>query len=147
MKRGGGVSGAVSLVMIFCVLCLAVFSVLTLATADREAKLSDITAQSAADYYAADTLAVSIVAALRDELPLPAEAAELEIVHVLSEYSDGAEETASFSLPAGENQALNVEVLLRDRSGKTCKILRWQTEYTGTWETDDIMDIWDGTWD
>lgn len=147
MKRSGGVSGAVSLVMIFCVLCLAVFSVLTLATADREARLSEMTAQSAADYYAADTLAVSIVAALRDGLPLPADAAELEVVHVLSEYSDGAEETASFSLPAGENQSLNVEVLLRDKGGKTCKILRWQTEYTGSWETEDTMDIWDGTWE
>ena len=64
MKRGGGVSGAVSLVMIFCVLCLAVFAVLTLATADREAKLAEMTARSAADYYEADHRAVEIAAAL-----------------------------------------------------------------------------------
>ena len=62
MKRGGGVSGAVSLVMIFCVLCLAVFAVLTLATADREAKLAEMTARSAADYYEADRRAVEIAA-------------------------------------------------------------------------------------
>lgn len=36
MRRGGTVSGAVSLVMIFAVLCLTVFSVLTLSTAVGE---------------------------------------------------------------------------------------------------------------
>ena len=59
--RRGGVSGAVSLVMIFCVLYLAVFSALALATADREARLAELTAQRAADYYEADRRAVEIV--------------------------------------------------------------------------------------
>lgn len=40
MRRGGTVSGAVSLVMIFVVLCLTVFSVLTLSTAVGESKLA-----------------------------------------------------------------------------------------------------------
>ena len=47
MRRGGSVSGAVSLVMIFCILCLVIFSVLTLATADREYRLSEMTARNA----------------------------------------------------------------------------------------------------
>ena len=50
MRRGGSVSGAVSLVMIFCVLCLAVFATLTYVTADRERQLAELTARSAADY-------------------------------------------------------------------------------------------------
>ena len=81
MKRSGGVSGAVSLVMIFCVLCLSVFAVLTIATADREAKLTAMTAQNAEDYYAADRLAVEIVAALYHNTPLPA---DIEIVRTLA---------------------------------------------------------------
>ncbi len=141
MKRGGGVSGAVSLVMIFCVLCLAVFAVLTIATADREAKLSEMTAQNAADYYEADRQAVEIVAALRDGRTLPV---DVEIEHVLSTYPDGPVETAAFSLPFGDSQALRVEVMLGDQDGKTCQILRWQTEYTGEWEIDSSMPVWDG---
>ena len=133
MKRGGGVSGAVSLVMIFCVLCLAVFSVLTIATADREAKLSDMTAQNAADYYAADRQAVEIVAALRSGDALPT---DVEIARTGG--------TAAFSLPVGENQTLRVEVLLGGQDGGTCEILRWQTEYTGSWETDNSWAVWDG---
>lgn len=141
MKRGGGVSGAVSLVMIFCVLCLAVFAVLTIATADREAKLARMTAQNAADYYEADRLAVEVVAALREGRTPPV---DVEVEHVLSTYPDGPVETAAFSLPVGGSQTLRVEVLLGDQDGKTCKILRWQTEYTGEWETDDSMPVWDG---
>ena len=65
MRRSGGVSGAVSLVMIFCVLCLVIFSVLTLSTAEREYKLSEKTVRNAEEYYRADYKATVIVAALR----------------------------------------------------------------------------------
>lgn len=64
MRRGGTVSGAVSLVMIFVVLCLTVFSVLTLSTAVGESKLAQATAQHAADYYAVDAQATAIAAQL-----------------------------------------------------------------------------------
>lgn len=141
MKRGGGVSGAVSLVMIFCVLCLAVFAVLTLATADRERNLAELTARSAAEYYAADCQAVQIVAALRDGDAVPA---DVEIRHILSEYSDGAVEEAEFTVPINDDLALDIAVRLRDQSGETCEVLRWQTVYTGPWEIDESMDIWDG---
>ena len=64
MKRSGGVSGAVSLVMIFCVLCLAVFAVLTLSTAVREQGLAELTAQRAREYYEADADAVAALVAI-----------------------------------------------------------------------------------
>ncbi len=143
MKRGGGVSGAVSLVMIFCVLCLAVFSVLTLATADRERNLAELTARSAAEYYAADCQAVEIVAALRDGQTVPAPA-DVDIALTISEYSDHAVQIAEFAVPIDDSQALDVAVCLRDQGGETCRILRWQTIYTGPWEIDESMDVWDG---
>lgn len=64
MRRGGTVSGAVSLVMIFAVLCLTAFSVLTLSTAVGESKLAQATVQHTADYYAADAQATAIAAQL-----------------------------------------------------------------------------------
>ena len=132
MKRGGGVSGAVSLVMIFCVLCLAVFAVLTLATADREAKLTAMTAQNAADYYEADRRAVEIVAALQKDGTAP------EGVTVA-----WSGDTASFTVPIGEDQALDAAV--RVRAGEPCEILRWRTMYTGQWEPNETLNVWDGT--
>lgn len=132
MKRGGGVSGAVSLVMIFCVLCLAVFAVLTLATADREAKLAEMTAQNAADYYEADRRAVEVAAALQR-----GESVSADITVTWSG------DVASFTVPIGEDQSLDAAV--RVQVGKPCEILRWRTVYTGAWEPDEYLNVWDGT--
>ena len=140
MKRGGGVSGAVSLVMIFCVLCLAVFSVLTLATADRERNLAELTARSAAAYYEADWQAVEIAAALREGRTFPM---DIEVEHTIASYPGGSVELASFTVPISDEQGLEVELLLRDLDG-SFKVLRWQTVYTGGWETDDTLDLWSG---
>lgn len=131
MRRSGGVSGAVSLVMIFCVMCLAVFSVLTLATADREARLSEMAARHAAEYYRADRDATVIAAALKNGGPLPAG------VDIAWEG-----DTASFRLPAGDSLGLDVAVSVR---GGGFEILRWQMLYTGSWEPDGFLELWDGT--
>ena len=128
MRRSGGVSGAVSLVMIFCVMCLAVFSVLTLATADRESGLSKMTAQNAEEYYRADYDATVIVACLRNGINL-----DVEI--------DWDGDTASFLLPIGDSLGLDVAVSLKDGG---CEILRWRTVYTGSWEPDPFLDLWVG---
>lgn len=130
MRKSGGVSGAVSLVMIFCVLCLAVFAVLTLATANRESKLSEMTAKSAAEYYQADYEATVIAAALKNGSPLPA---DVDVVW------DG--NTASFRLPVGDSLGLDVAISVH---GGEYKVLRWQTVYTGDWEPDGYLDLWDG---
>ena len=130
VRKSGGVSGVVSLVMIFCVLCLAVFSVLTLATADREAKLSEMTARNAAEYYQADYTATAIAAALSHGGPLPTD---------VNVAWDG--NTASFRLPMGDVLGLDVAISVRDGS---YEILRWQTVYTGNWEPSGYLGLWDG---
>ena len=132
MRRSGGVSGAVSLVMIFCILCLAIFSVLTLATADREFRLSEMTARNTAEYYRADHDATVIAAALRSGSPLPA-GIDVEIAW------DG--DRASFRLPVGDTLELDVVLSVR---GGACEILRWQTVYAGSWEPDEFLNLWDG---
>ena len=135
MKRSGGVSGAVSLVMIFCILCLVIFSVLTYVTADQEYRLSEKTAQSAEDYYRADYDATVIAAALRNGTNPDAEI-----------NWDG--DKASFLLPMGDSPlGLDVAVSIHDG---TYEILRWRTVYTDSWEPDGSLDLWDGSlnlWD
>ena len=132
MKRSGSVSGAVSLVMIFCILCLVIFSVLTLATADRESRLSEMTARNTEEYYQADRDATVIAAALRNGSPIPADI-DVEIAW------EG--DTASFLLPIGDSLALDVALTVR---GGAYEILRWQTVYVGSWEPDNVLDLWEG---
>ena len=127
MKRGGSISGAVTLVMIFCVLCMAVFAALTLMTAKREAALTELTARQAQAYYEADRLATEKVAALaRGEVP---------------EDVTLSGETASFTIPADGSLRLEVQARL-DENG--CAIEKWSTVYDGDWETDDSIEVWGG---
>lgn len=133
MKKSGGVSGVVSLVMIFCVMCLAVFSVLTLVTAERESGLTEMAAQNAEAYYRADYDATRIAAALGKGAPLPG---DLDVTIAW----DG--DTASFLLPAGDSLGLDVAVSVQAGG---CKVLRWRTVYTDSWEPDGFLTLWDGT--
>lgn len=133
MRRGGSTSGAVSMALIFCTLCLAVFTVLTVSAAERERRLTELTAERAAAYYAADRQAVEIVAALRRGEPV--DTAEISYT-----MEDGLT-LAEFSLPAGGEQLLEVCVRL---DGDEAEILRWRTAYGGEWEPDETIELWDG---
>jgi len=135
MRRAGGLSGAVSLVMIFCVLCVSVFAVLTLSTAMNEKRLSDLAAQRATEYFEADCRAAEIVS----DLSVGREpAGDVEITRTGTEEGQIVE----FSLPAGGSRVLTVRAVLDDGGG--CRILCWRTSYAGSWETDNTIEIWDG---
>lgn len=134
MRRGGGLSGAVSLVMIFCVLCLSVFAVLTLSTAMNEKRLSDLATQRAAEYFAADCRAAEVLS----ELSAGKEPGDVEIAR--TETNEGT--LVEFSLAAGGDRTLAVRAVLDGRGGY--RVLCWKTGYSGDWETDDIIEIWDG---
>jgi len=127
MKRGGSISGAVSLVMIFCVLCMAVFAALTMVTAQREHTLAVLTADRAQAYYEADRTAAETVAALeRGERP--------QGVTLTGD-------TASFAVPAGGDTLLAVKVRLEDRG---CTVEQWETVFAGEWEAAETIEVWGG---
>lgn len=131
MKRGGTMTGAVSLVMIFCVLCMAVFAVLTLSTAVREKSLADLTAQRAAEYYEADYQATQIAQAL-----IAGEDVDADVSYELT--GEGA--VASYVVPAGGELLLEVRLLV---SGEDSQVLTWRTIYAGDWAPDTSMELFD----
>ena len=57
--------GGASLLVVFAVLCLTVFALLSLSTVRANGRLSEASAQAVADYYAADCAAQEILARLR----------------------------------------------------------------------------------
>ncbi len=123
MRRGGGqLSGVVSLVMIFCSLCLCVFAVLTFSAADRERTMTELAARQAAEHYSADSEATARVAQIKQQ-----------------GLAEG--DTAVVNVPVGTEQTLVAAVR---QSGGELQILRWQTVFTGDWEKDETLEIWDG---
>ena len=119
--------GASSLLIIFAVLCLTVFALLTLSTVRANQKLSDSAAAAVENYYAADMRAEEILARLR-----------------AGEVPEGVTETAgiySYSCPISDSQTLAVQVRVQ---GADYEILRWQALSTVDWQADDRLPVWDG---
>lgn len=132
--------GGSSLLVVFAVLALTVFALLSLSTVEADVRLADASAQAVTGYYAADCAAQEILARLRNGETV--EGVEMETAKV--DYIDrpaGLERTCRYAVPISDTQELQVEVILH---GADYKILRWQAVPTGKWEPDDHLDVWGG---
>ena len=113
----------------FAVLCLTVFALLSLTTVRADVRLADASVQAVSDYYAADRAAQTILARLRGgEMP--------------EGVTSMGGNLYAYSCPVSDRQQLEVEV---EVDGTAYRILRWQTVPTGEWESDDSLEVWDGT--
>lgn len=142
-KSAGGLGlGSVSVVVIFAVLCLTVFAVLSLTTARNGASLAEVSAQAVSDYYEADLRCSEMVQNLVDVLEAGGDVEALtQSLGADSQWVDDALEV-SFSQPAGEKQELAVR--LRLRAGQELEILTWQIQDAGQWVPDEGLSVWTG---
>lgn len=119
--------GAASLLVIFTVLCLTIFSLLSLSTALADRRLSDAAAESVQAYYEADTLAEEIYARLRaGETP--------EQVQVQGS-------TYAYACPVGKTQQLQVCL---QQENNTWSVLQWQLVTIENEHADSSLPVWDG---
>lgn len=119
--------GGSSLLVIFALLTLSVFSLLSLSTVQAEKRLADTAAANTAAYYSADLQAEEIFARLRSgEIPPGVQ------------ESDGI---YSYVCPISENQQLNVA--LTNKEGQW-EVLRWQAVAKAQSATTETMPVWDG---
>ena len=120
--------GGIALLMAFAVLCLTVFALLSLTTVRADVRLADASVQAVSD-YSADQAAQTILARLRGgEMP--------------EGVTSAGGNLYTYSCPVSDRQRLEVEV---EVEGAAYRILRWQTVPTGEWESDESLDVWDGT--
>ena len=121
------VVGGSSLLVIFAVLCLTVFAMLSLSTVQADSRLSDASAEAVSDYYAADCRAEELLAQLRaGQIP---EGVSVE------------DDVYSYTCPISETQELQVEVRFE---GELWEVLRWQAVSTAQWNEDETLSLWDG---
>ena len=119
--------GISSLLVIFAVLCLVVFSLLAVSTAKADERLSRQNRDTVLGYYQAEAEADTLIARLRNgEIPQ-------EVTNNNGLYT--------FRCPISDTQALEVELRLE---GENYEILRWQTVSVTEWQTDDKLPVWDG---
>jgi hypothetical protein len=130
---GIGVGGA-SILMVFAVLCLTIFAVLSLVTARSERALAERHAEAVTNYYAADCLAAEVYDALSKAGDLPESVLGVSV-------SKPSVSSLSYTVPIDGDRELCV--LLR-REGDTLRILEWREAATGEWEPDTRIRVWEG---
>ena len=118
--------GGTSLLVIFAVLCLAVFSLLSLNTVLAEQRLSAAYGKTAEDWYAADLEAQEIYARLRSGETVP------EVVRKGDRYA--------YSVVLSEHQTL--QVILENRED-SWKVISWQS-VAHIEEKDNTLPVWQG---
>ena len=121
------VTGASSLLVIFSVLCLTVFALLSLSTVSADHRIAEENAKAIVSYYDADAEANRILAKIREgEIPAGV-------------TNEGG--IYEYSCPLSDTQVLAVRVRVE---GEDYSILRWQTVSTYEWEPDTDLPVWLG---
>ena len=119
--------GGSCLLVIFAVLCLTVFALLSLSTVQANGRLANASVAAVSAYYQADCQAEAVLARLRSGQVPEGVAA------------DG--DTYTYTCPISDTQSLEVRVRLE---GDSWTVLRWQAVSTVEWEAEDSLDLWSG---
>ena len=128
-KSPAPIVGGSSLLVIFAVLCLTVFAMLSLTQAQADRRLAQNSWSAVTGYYQADCRAQEILSQLRaGERP--------------QGVTEEGENTFSYVCPISDAQTLEVRVRL---TGEDYEILSWQARFTGDWQADEDLDLWDGS--
>ena len=128
--------GITSMTVILCVLCLTVFSVLSLSTALTERKLAEKRAVSVQNYYNAETEAAEIV----NELQKKWENGEDVFDYANKNGVVVKDNYFFFHKAIDDGQELSVVLQYNDGFD----ILEWKVVSTADWTPDESLHVWDG---
>jgi len=139
MNKGGIGVGSASIVLVFAVLCLTVFSLITYVVAANDKALVEAEAQLVAGYFEADALAERIVAEIMVSDHIPA---YVQGVSIESHWDfDLGADVVEFSSEISDKKALYVRVAFRPGS---YDVLSWRMYDTDEWSFDDRINVWQG---
>lgn len=145
--------GYVSVMLIFAVICLTIFAVLSFKAAMSTDSFNDRSGDFLRQYYAADTQAKQTLSKLNDSMQasrgsmfleeeFQAAASELDGVTVM-QTADGF--SASYDVPINDRQVLAVAIHF-DNNGEYL-IEQWQNRDVSGEPEESHLNVWDGTFD
>ncbi|MBN7773395.1 hypothetical protein [Clostridium aminobutyricum] len=147
--------GTSSLVLIFTVLCLVIFSTLSLASAKADHKLAQKNQESVMDYYAADGKAEEILKEINESaVGFKANSTDYAQFQALlyekfGDAYDSESNRLNYTVDINEEQIILVCLQFLDYSqigeGKeNYKIISWFVQNKVDYEVDDRLPVWDG---
>ena len=140
MSKGGIGVGSASIVLVFSVLCLTVFTLITFVVAGNDKALADAEAELVEGYYRADALAERILAEIATaEAGPPASILGVDIEYGWSNalFTD----TVYYLCPINDSKSLYVELA---SNWGYYDILSWKMVDVDEWAYDDSMHLWLG---
>lgn len=118
-------TGGSSLLVIFSVLCLTVFAMLSLSTVKADLRMADASVQAIEDYYRADGEAEAILGQLR----------EGQVPEGVVKEND----FYAYVCPVSETQALSVVVQVKEEE---YQIQQWKVVATAEWSPKEYLELW-----
>jgi hypothetical protein len=138
MGKGGIGVGSASIVLVFAVLCLTVFSLITLVISGNDKALVDARVQLVTGYYEADALAERILADILAADSIPA---TLHGVEIQTKRDDELNVEVNFYCRISDMKSLYVNLVLR---GDSFDILSWRMMDSDNWVFDNVINVWTG---
>ena len=139
MGKGGIGVGSASIVLVFAVLCLTIFSLITFVVAGNDKALVDAKVRLVSGYYEADALAEQILMDILAADTIPDSIHGVEI-HTMRDEASGAD-MIYFYCDISNIKTLYVNLLIREDS---FDILSWRMYDTDEWVFDDSINVWSG---
>lgn len=144
-RRSSGINvGGASIIMVFSILCLTIFSVLTLITANSENTLAQKSADEVSAYYAADSKSVDKLAQIKSVVAnqsslegISSAASALKTATVIN----GNTLYISYSEKINKGQDLSVKL---STDGSKIKVIDWKVVNTSNWEPSSNIDFGKG---
>lgn len=142
--------GTPTLILIFMILCLVTFGMLSLSTAKSEWNLAQRNADSVTEYYRADKEGEAFYQLVLQAVDLAQkEDGDLQTVQntlsrELGDYYDSQTGTISTQVPMKRSQSLSIKLnVLPDQRGKI-EISQWKVIQTEEYEIDHSLPVWKG---
>lgn len=139
-KRQGFSVGITSIAVIFTVVCLTIFAVLSVSTAAQEKDLAEKYAESVSEYWAADARCTEIVnelGKLWEEGAGSSAILETAAAEGIETYEDGNVIYVYFEEPVNDSNSIAVSLEISDEF----RVTGWQEIYTGDWDADMGLDL------
>ncbi len=130
--------GTPTLILIFMILCLVTFGMLSLSTAKSEWNLAQRSADSVTEYYRADREGEAfyqMVLQAMDHNTLSLE---------LGDYYDAKTGTISTRIPMKRSQALSIKLTPMPQKAGMIAVSQWKVIQTEDYEIDQSMPVWKG---
>ena len=141
MNKGSGVGvGSASIVLVFAVLCLSVFSLITFVVAGNSKTLAEAESHLVAGYYEADLLAERILAEIMNVEYIPENIMGVDI-DVYWDWELDADIVQYVCPLPGSEKWLYVKIAFCIDS---FEVLNWRMWDTGDWVVDEGLNVWLG---